>query len=79
VTQNDPAAPDEASAVDHPPTGDGRVDEALRKLADLTDLPLPAHPAVFEHIHGALTGALGALEAGGGAPPADGPAAARES
>jgi hypothetical protein len=80
VTQNDPAAPDEAPRVDTAPTGDARVDEALHKLADLADLPLPDHPAVFEHIHGALTGALGTLDTGTDAPPpADRPAAAQDS
>ena len=45
-------------------TGDDRVDQALRRLGELADLPLPAHAAVFEHIHAELTGALGTLDSG---------------
>jgi hypothetical protein len=40
------------------------VDAALGKLADLAELPLNEHPAVFEQIHGALAGALGTLDSG---------------
>jgi hypothetical protein len=72
--QNDPAVPAGAPPEVSPPTGDARVDEALTKLAHLDSLRLPEHPAVFEHIHGALTGALGALDTGAEPPPA-GPAA----
>jgi hypothetical protein len=67
--QNDPAVPAGAPPEGSPSTGDARVDEALAKLAGLDSLPLPAHPAVFEHIHGALTGALGALDTGAEPPP----------
>jgi hypothetical protein len=45
-------------------TGDARVDQALRQLGELDDLPLTEHAAVFEHIHGELTGALGTLDSG---------------
>jgi hypothetical protein len=68
--QNDPAVPAGAPPEGSPSTGDARVDEALAKLAGLDSLPLPEHPAVFEHIHGALTGALGALDTGAEPPPA---------
>jgi hypothetical protein len=67
--QNDPAAPAGAPPEGSPSTGDARVDEALTRLTDLDGLPLPEHPAVFEHIHGALTGALGALDTGAELPP----------
>jgi hypothetical protein len=60
VTQNEPAPPPVPEAPGT--TGDPQVDEALRKLADLAELPLNEHPAVFEQIHGALTGALGTLD-----------------
>ncbi len=56
MTQNEPADPGT--------TGDPQVDAALDKLADLAELPLNEHPAVFEQIHGALTGALGTLDSG---------------
>jgi hypothetical protein len=65
VTQNEPADPGT--------TGDPQVDAALDKLADLAELPLNEHPAVFEQIHGALTGALGTLDSGTGGPNTGGP------
>ncbi|MGP7998524.1 MAG: hypothetical protein ACLPKI_14565 [Streptosporangiaceae bacterium] len=58
MTQNEPE-PAELGT-----TGDPQVDQALHQLADLSDLPLHEHPAVFEQIHGALAGALGTLDAG---------------
>ena len=65
MTQNEPADPGT--------TGDPQVDAALDKLADLAELPLNEHPAVFEQIHGALTGALGTLDSGTGGPDTSGP------
>lgn len=65
MTQNEPADPGT--------TGDPQVDAALDKLADLAELPLNEHPAVFEQIHGALTGALGTLDSGAGGPNTGGP------
>jgi hypothetical protein len=64
VTQNEPAGP--AVPEGTGTTGDPQVDAALDKLADLADLPLNEHPAVFEQIHGALAGALGTLDSGPG-------------
>ena len=74
MTQNDPEAPGpaapgstpgtDASTADIAATGDDRVDQALRRLGELADLPLPEHAAVFEHIHAELTGALGTLDPG---------------
>jgi hypothetical protein len=68
VTQNDPVAPAENAPAGTPEsaalTGDPRVDQALGRLSDLADLPLPEHAAVFEHIHAELTGALGTLDSG---------------
>jgi hypothetical protein len=68
VTHNDPVAPGAAASGSTPGsaviTGDARVDAALRRLGDLDDLPLTEHAAVFEHIHGELTGALGTLGPG---------------
>jgi hypothetical protein len=72
VTENEPAPPPVPEAAGT--TGDPQVDEALRKLADLAELPLNEHPAVFEQIHGALTGALGTLDPASAAGPAAGPA-----
>ncbi len=63
MTQNEPAPPVlEGSGT----TGDPQVDAALDKLADLAELPLNEHPAVFEQVHGALAGALGTLGSGSG-------------
>ena len=68
MTQNDPVAPGAAAPGSTPVsaviTGDARVDQALRRLGELDELPLTEHAAVFEHIHGELTGALGTLDAG---------------
>ena len=74
MTENHPGAPGPA-APGTPPgsaagpgdivaTGDARVDQALHRLGELADLPLPEHAAVFEHIHAELTGALGTLDSG---------------
>jgi hypothetical protein len=71
VTHSDAAPTGEAGPAGAVTTGDARVDEALRTLDDLAGLPLHEHPAVFEHIHGALAGALGTLGSGPeGIPPA---------
>jgi hypothetical protein len=70
VTQNEPAPPPVPEAPGT--TGDPQVDEALRKLADLAELPLNEHPAVFEQIHGALTGALGTLDSASASAPGPG-------
>jgi hypothetical protein len=70
VTENEPAPPPVPEAAGT--TGDPQVDEALRKLAGLAELPLNEHPAVFEQIHGALTGALGTLDPASAAGPGSG-------
>jgi hypothetical protein len=77
--QNDPAVPAGAPPEGSASTGDARVDAALTKLASLDGLPVPEHPAVFEHVHGALTGALGALDTGAELPSAGPAAGAAES
>jgi hypothetical protein len=68
VTQNDPVVPGADRPRKYPRerhgTGDARVDQALRRLGELDDLPLTEHAAVFGHIHGELTGALGTLDSG---------------
>ena len=51
-----------------PATGDGRVDEAVARLADLDELPVAKHPAVFEYVHERLTEALGDLDSQGPRP-----------
>jgi hypothetical protein len=60
-------------AGQQPGTGDARVDEAVGQLADLAELPVAEHPAVFEHVHRRLTEALGELDARDRALPGDGP------
>jgi hypothetical protein len=50
-------------AAPWPATGDDRVDEAVSRLADLAELPVAEHPAIFEHVHDQLTEALGDLDA----------------
>jgi hypothetical protein len=58
-----------AGAPGTPATGDDRVDEAVARLADLTELPVAEHPAVFEYVHERLTAALGDLDVRGSARP----------
>lgn len=48
----------------HPATGEPRVDDVLRTLASLADLPVSEHPPVFERIHGRLVEVLGELRSG---------------
>ena len=45
-------------------TGEPRVDAALARLAELPELPVTEHRAVFEHIHRSLSEVLGELDAG---------------
>jgi len=52
-------------------TGEPRVDDALRRLDELADLPVVEHPPVFEAIHGQLVEVLGELRIG--ADPTDSP------
>jgi hypothetical protein len=59
-------------AGQQPRTGDERVDEAVGALADLAELPVAEHPAVFEHVHRRLTEALGDLDPGDRGLPGDG-------
>jgi hypothetical protein len=43
-------------------TGEPRVDAALRRLAELADLSVHEHPAVFERVHAELSEVLGELD-----------------
>jgi hypothetical protein len=54
----------EHAAPGPPDSGDGRVDEALARLADLDGRPIDEHPAVFEAAVEELTAALGTLDSG---------------
>ena len=54
-----PAAPEQPQA-----TGEPRVDDALRRLGELGDLPVSEHPAVFERVHASLVDVLGELRSG---------------
>jgi hypothetical protein len=47
-------------------TGEPRVDAAVLRLAELDDLPLSEHPAVYERVHEELVEVLGELHAGQG-------------
>jgi hypothetical protein len=55
---------DALSAQRRPATGEPRVDEALRRLDELAELPVAEHPAVFEHVHARLRDVLGELDSG---------------
>jgi hypothetical protein len=52
----------ERSAEQWQATGEPRVDEALRKLDGLAELPVTGHPAVFEQVHARLRDVLGELD-----------------
>jgi hypothetical protein len=54
----------DVAVASRPGTGDPRVDQALRGLDELADLPVTDHPQVFERIHGQLVDVLGELRAG---------------
>jgi hypothetical protein len=45
-------------------TGEPRVDETLRRLSELGDLPVSEHPPVFERVHASLVDVLGELRSG---------------
>jgi hypothetical protein len=62
----EPAEPG-AQAEPADTTGDPRVDDALRGLSRLADLPVTEHPQVYESIHGALAEVLGELRPAAGA------------
>jgi hypothetical protein len=47
--------------ADLPPTGDGRVDEAVAALGRLADRPPEEHVAVLEEVHGRLRDILGEI------------------
>lgn len=51
-------------AVTPEATGEPRVDEALRRLGELDDLPVSEHPPVFERVHSSLVDVLGELRSG---------------
>jgi hypothetical protein len=55
---------DRPAPVPHPETGEPRVDAALSRLDDLTELPVTEHPAVFERVHAQLSEVLGELSSG---------------
>jgi hypothetical protein len=54
----DPPAP---PPVPRPVTGEPRVDAALTRLDELTELPVTEHPALFERVAAQLGEVLGEL------------------
>jgi hypothetical protein len=68
VTEHDtgPGAADAATAAEAASTGEPRVDEAIRRLTELDDLPLSEHPRVYERVHEQLVEVLGELHVGQG-------------
>jgi hypothetical protein len=52
----------EPAEQEHQATGEPRVDEALRRLDELAELPVSGHPAVFEQVHARLREVLGELD-----------------
>jgi hypothetical protein len=47
-----------------PPTGEPRVDAALKLLDRLPGLPVSEHPDLFEQVHAQLSDVLGELDSG---------------
>jgi hypothetical protein len=47
-----------------PPTGEPRVDAALRLLDRLPGMPVSEHPDLFEQVHAQLSDVLGELDSG---------------
>lgn len=43
-------------------TGEERVDAALARIGELDDLPLTAHPEVFDDVHRRLQDALTGID-----------------
>jgi len=58
---------DVRSAGPRQATGEPRVNDALRKLDQLAELPVSEHPAVFEQVHARLRDVLGELDSGAAA------------
>jgi hypothetical protein len=52
------------AGTERPTTGEPRVDEVLRGLDELAELPVSEHPAVFEHLHARLREVLDELDSG---------------
>jgi hypothetical protein len=61
---DDVPEPDVPAAPRRQATGEPRVDDALRRLGELTELPVSDHPAVFEHVHARLSDVLDELDSG---------------
>lgn len=61
--QAEPERPDDEQIE---ATGEPRVDEALRRLGGLGDLPVSEHPPIFESVHASLVDVLGELRSGAG-------------
>lgn len=52
----------DAEALEQPETGDARVDEVLRGLSALDELPTSEHVAVFDEVQRGLQDALANLD-----------------
>lgn len=48
----------EAELSDSGSTGNGRIDDAIARLERLDELPVDAHPEIFDEIHSGLRDAL---------------------
>lgn len=48
----------EAELSDNGSTGNGRIDDAIARLDRLDELPVDAHPEIFDEIHSGLRDAL---------------------
>ncbi len=64
VPEHDVPEHDLPAAERRQATGEPRVDDALRRLGELAELPVSDHPAVFEHVHARLSDVLDELDVG---------------
>ncbi|MGH3329062.1 MAG: hypothetical protein ACRDPT_14940 [Streptomycetales bacterium] len=56
--------PDPFGHIEVQPTGDPGVDAAVASLAELSDLPVEKHVAVYEDVHRQLRDTLAELDGG---------------
>ena len=64
LTASAPEAGRAVAADPVPPTGEPRVDAALKLLDRLDGLPVSEHPDLFEQVHAQLSDVLGELDSG---------------
>jgi hypothetical protein len=59
---SDPQVPDTVRDVSPTPTGEPRVDAALKRLQDIGAAPVDEHVAIYDDVHRRLQDALADLD-----------------